>query len=87
MESAFQPLLTFFGAVMITVMTCDVMKDGEELLQIDGVALLNFAFLDSGEDAIAEMVLLLHGSALAGKGTVGLSQHGDGQQAGCCHRV
>ena len=65
----------------------DVAVDADEDRQREDVAVGDFAFLDSGEDAIAEMVLLLHGSALAGKGTVGLSQHGDGQQACCRRRV
>ena len=56
----------------------DVAVNTDENRQREDVAVGDFAFLDSGEDAIAEMVLLLHGSALAGKGAVGLSQHGDG---------
>lgn len=86
-ESAFQLLLAFLGAGVIAVMTCDVTKDGEELLQIDGVALLKFTFLDSGENSIAEMILPLHGAALAGEGTVSHVQHGGCEQACCSHGV
>ena len=53
----------------------DVVGDGKELYQIEGITLVKFLVLDSGKDAVAKVIGLRHGRTLAGEGTVGLSQH------------
>ena len=74
-EELLQALSEFLGARVVVVMGDNVVGDGKELYHVKGITLVKFLLLDSGEDAVTEMVLLLHGTPLAGKGTVGLGQH------------
>ena len=74
-EELFQTLSEFLGTRGAAVVVDDVGRDGKELFQFNDITLVKILFLDSGEDAVTEMVLLLHGTPLAGKGTVGLGQH------------
>ena len=74
-EELLQALSEFLGARGAAVVGDDVGRDGKELFQFNDITLVKILFLDSGEDAVTEMVLLLHGTPLAGKGTVGLGQH------------
>lgn len=75
MEGLLQLLLIVVSTWVCTIVGDDVVEDGEELLQLKMVAVGELLILDSGEDSVTEMVLLLHGTPLAGKGTVGLGQH------------
>lgn len=63
----------------------DVVVNLDEDGQRENVTIGHLLFLDSGEDAVTEMVLLLHSTALAGEGLVGLSQYKGRQPGSCSH--